>query len=136
MLDLFIRVERPLLIFCALGLAVLIVWWTALTSSEWSTRQLLEQAQALVIERDQAVAKHQELQQLVSELVEKNEKLAASREEHGPKAEVPEAKPLFPVPGTLHVLAKGRPAVSANGSRENRLVANSSRLLFLRDSDP
>jgi hypothetical protein len=26
MLDLLIRVERPLLIFCALGLAVLVAW--------------------------------------------------------------------------------------------------------------
>jgi hypothetical protein len=38
-----LRIERPLLAFCALGLATLIVWWTSLTYSAWSKHGVFEQ---------------------------------------------------------------------------------------------
>ena len=56
----------------------------------------------------------------MSELVEKNEKLAAFRAEHSPKPEPSEAKPLIPVPGTLHVLAKGLDERTTGSIRERK----------------
>jgi hypothetical protein len=104
MVALLVREERYFLTFCAAGLAGLIVWWTAMAYSGWSTRHLVEQVRILASERDNAQAKYQRLHETAEKLVELEEKLALVRVEAGQKVETPASKPIVPVPDSLTLL--------------------------------
>jgi hypothetical protein len=104
MVALLIREERYFLTFCAVGLAGLIVWWTAMAYSGWSTRHLVEQVRILASERDNAQANYQRLHGTAEKLVELEAKLALVRVEAGQKVETPASKPVVPVPDSLALL--------------------------------
>ena len=61
----------------------------------------------MIAERDEALGQRRRLQQEVREAVEKNERLAAAREDLSRNAQVSGSKPLVPMPGALSLLTKG-----------------------------
>jgi hypothetical protein len=74
------RSEKPLLFACAVG-AVAVIGW--ICHSTWSSRQLTHQVSLLMAERDEALKKHQRLQQSAGELKQLEAKLGSARLEYG-----------------------------------------------------
>jgi biopolymer transport protein ExbB/TolQ len=73
-----LRLRRPSLIYCGLGLAA-IIGWSSFAYATWSARQLSRQ---LTSERNEARAKRDELQKGAGDLKQIEAKLSAARAEY------------------------------------------------------
>ena len=76
-----LRLQRPFLIYCGLGLAA-IIGWSSFAYSTWSARQLSRQVSILRTERDKVIAdrndvgaKYEQLQRSAGELEQLEAKL-------------------------------------------------------------
>jgi len=98
-----VRFERPLLIFCAAGLAGLIVWWTSLTYATWSTHRLAEQISTLNAEHHQSSAKHQRPE--TGTPVDVESRLAVAQTEAVTPPQIP-LKPVVAIPDGVTALIK------------------------------
>jgi hypothetical protein len=67
MLNRLHRLERPFLIICGLGLAS-IIGWSGFGYSAWSAARLSRQVSVLTTARDDARAKHEQLQTAAGDL--------------------------------------------------------------------
>jgi len=106
------------LIFCAAGLAGLIVWWTSLTYATWSTHRLAEQISTLNAEDHQSSAKHQRLEAGTPADVES--RLAVAQTEAVTPPQIP-LKPVVAIPDGVTALIKRieRTEVSETSSIRN-----------------
>jgi len=76
-----LRLQRPFLIYCGLGLAA-IIGWSSFAYSTWSARQLTRQVSILTNERNEARAKHDQLQKSAGDLKQLEAKLSSVRAEY------------------------------------------------------
>src|SRR5215203_1237890 len=76
-----LRLPRSSLIYCGLGLAA-IIGWSSFAYSTWSARQLSRQVRTLTTERNEARAKHDQLQRSAGDLKQLEAKLSSVRAEY------------------------------------------------------
>ena len=98
MSDLLQRLVRVRLLFCGLGLAT-VSGWGSFTYSAWSARYLsqeintlLSERNGLIVARNEAQAKHEQLQRSAGDLRQVEAKLGAVRAEYNRVLEMTEAK--------------------------------------------
>jgi hypothetical protein len=96
--DLLQRLNRARLLYCGLGLATL-MGWASFAYMAWSARPLSEEIEALrsertglIAARNEAGAKHEQLQRSAGDLRQVEAKLAAARAEYRRVLEMTEAK--------------------------------------------
>jgi len=76
-----LRLQRPFLIYCGLGLAA-IIGWSSFAYSAWSARQLSREVRTLTNERNEARAKHDQLQKSAGDVKQLEAKLSSARAEY------------------------------------------------------
>src|SRR5215216_3822077 len=76
-----LRLQRPFLIYCGLALAA-IIGWSSFAYSAWSARQLSREVRTLTNERNEARAKHDQLQKSAGDVKQLEAKLSSARAEY------------------------------------------------------
>jgi hypothetical protein len=93
--DLYLARPKRLFLFCGLVIAV-VTCWGSLAYMAWSARQqvstLAEERDKLIAERNEVLAKHQQLQRSAGDLRQVEAKLNAARAEHRRVVELTESK--------------------------------------------